>query len=109
MKKFKSTALSFVILAAVPLSAHAQDPEATAAEISDAYKKAFNEQSAEGIAELYADDAVLLPPNEDRVQGKDTVAQRQTRLFEQMGAKDLDLSVDETRLSGVSTDGTKSA
>lgn len=100
MKKFKSTALSFVMLAAVPLSAYAQDPEATANEISEAYKQAFNEQSAEGIAELYADDAVVLPPNEDRVQGKDAVAQRQTRLFEQMGAKDLDLTVDETRQLG---------
>ncbi|WP_024587594.1 SgcJ/EcaC family oxidoreductase [Aliihoeflea sp. 2WW] len=97
MKKFKSTALSFVMLAAVPLSAHAQDPEATANEISEAYKQAFNEQSAEGIAELYADDAVVLPPNADRVQGKDGVAEWQTMQFEQMGAKDLDLTVDETR------------
>ncbi len=56
MKKFKSTTVSFVMLAAMPLSAHAQDLEATATK-SQTLTKAFNEQSAEGIAELYADDA----------------------------------------------------
>lgn len=100
MKKLNSTALSFVMLAAVPLSANAQDLEATANEIADAYKQAFNEQSAEGIAELYADDAVVLAPNADRVQGKAAVAQRHAAQFEQAGAKNLDLTVDETRQVG---------
>lgn len=100
MKKLNSTALSFVMLAGVPLSANAQDLEATANEIADAYKQAFNEQSAEGIAELYADDAVVLAPNADRAQGKAAVAQRHATQFEQAGAKNLDLTVDETRQVG---------
>ncbi len=37
------------------------------------FEKSFNQGDAEGLASLYSEDAKILPPNMDIVEGKNTI------------------------------------
>ena len=68
-------AACFALLLAAP--APPQSPRALLATLM----KADNASDLEGVLALYADDAVLLPPNETEVRGKTAIRARYTRMF----------------------------
>ncbi|EKV26153.1 hypothetical protein C882_2921 [Caenispirillum salinarum AK4] len=48
-------------------------PEETVAQINEKWNRAFNSGDAEGLAALYAPDAVVSPGNGQVVQGRDAI------------------------------------
>jgi len=70
----------FVVLAALPLvfgadPGHAQDAEAAIEKAAIAWETAFNAGDGKAVAELYTEDAALLPPDAERVDGKAAIAE----------------------------------
>ena len=70
----------FVVLAALPLlfsadPGHAQDARAAIEEGAIAWETAFNAGDGKAVAELYTEDAALLPPDAERVDGKAAIAE----------------------------------
>ena len=68
------------LLATLPLllgadPALAQDAEAAIDEAALAWESAFNAGDGKGVAELYTEDAALLPPDAERVDGKAAIAE----------------------------------
>ncbi|MFI5135550.1 MAG: YybH family protein [Chitinophagales bacterium] len=74
MKKLMAVMLICVIGAGCNSNSHAPAvKEASVDELSQMnrdFAKALNEKNAEAAANLYAEDAVLLPPNEETVSGR---------------------------------------
>jgi len=70
----------FVVLAALPLlfsadPGQAQDAKAAIEEGAIAWETAFNAGDGKAVAELYTEDAALLPPGAERVDGKAAIAE----------------------------------
>ena len=70
----------FVVLAALPLlfgadPGYAQGAKAAIEEGAIAWEIAFNAGDGKAVAELYTEDAVLLPPDAERVDGKAAIAE----------------------------------
>lgn len=68
-----------VLLATVSIlgggPALAQDAEEAVKENLEAWEAAFNAGDGKGLAELYTEDAVLLPPGGERVEGRGKIAE----------------------------------
>jgi uncharacterized protein (TIGR02246 family) len=69
-----------VVLAALPMllgadPGHAQDAEAAIEEAASAWEGAFNAGDGKAVAELYTEDAALLPPDAERVDGRAAIAE----------------------------------
>jgi uncharacterized protein (TIGR02246 family) len=69
-----------VVIAALPLlfgadPGHAQDVEAAIEKAAIAWESAFNAGDGKRVAELYTEDAALLPPDAERVDGKAAIAE----------------------------------
>ncbi len=62
-----------LLLAATP--GHAEDAAAAIEEAAMAWEAAFNGGDGKGVAALYTDDAVLLPPGAERVDGQAAIAE----------------------------------
>ncbi|NIR48358.1 SgcJ/EcaC family oxidoreductase [candidate division KSB1 bacterium] len=71
-----------------------------AIEAEDAkFVEAFNQGDAAGVAALYTDDATLLPPNSEMIQGKQGVQEFWNEGF-QMGLKEVSLTTVDVGGSG---------
>lgn len=55
---------------------------------------AYNSQDAAGVAALYTEDAIVLPPNHEMVQGREAIEELMNSDF-QMGAQDIVLTTIE--------------
>lgn len=55
-------------------TASAGEAEKQLREASKAWEAAFNAKDGRGVAATYTDDAILLPPNSDFLQGRDSIA-----------------------------------
>jgi uncharacterized protein (TIGR02246 family) len=62
-------ALLTTILVALSAPGYAQD-NATVQKLADQFAEAFNKNAATGIGELYAEDAILIPPQADMRMGR---------------------------------------
>ncbi len=60
-------------------------------EASSKWTEAFNQGDASGVVALYADDAVILPPNNTMIQGKEGIEKFWNGMM-QMGVKDVSLT-----------------
>jgi uncharacterized protein (TIGR02246 family) len=65
----RGRALLVAILFALAFPAAAQDT-ATVQKLADQFAEAFNKNAAAGIGEMYAEDAVLIPPQADMRMGR---------------------------------------
>jgi uncharacterized protein (TIGR02246 family) len=73
-------ALVAALSLASALSAHAQDePDADA--VRSSYMDAFNGNDAKALAALFAEDAVLMPPDSDRLVGREAAEAHYTEFF----------------------------
>ena len=77
MLKLPPRVAVFVLLAA---TAHAQSA-ATPKELLASLLTADNSNDLKTVVDLYAPDAILLPPGEAAVRGKDAIRQRYERMF----------------------------
>lgn len=50
----------------------------------EAYDRALNEGDAQAIADLFAENALMLPPNEAVIAGKEAICLRHKNLFDQV-------------------------
>lgn len=86
------THLTPLLLAAVlvlPATASGQDAEAALEEIPKAWQAAYNAGDAAALAALYAEDAMLLPPGSEPVEGREAIqAFWQATMDETPGATD---------------------
>ena len=57
------------------------DAQTTPTDVLNGLMRADNAGDLEGVLALYADDAVLLPPNEPLVSGRAAIRARYTRVF----------------------------
>jgi len=104
-----------LLLAAAP--GHAQDAKAAIEEAAIAWESAFNAGDGKGVAELYTEDAALLPPGAERVDGKAAIAEfwqgaidaglagADLETVEVVEAGDLAYEVGAVRLSAPTEDG----
>ncbi len=69
------TALSLLLLAAVPLPAATPTPPDAdeALGILTLYQSAYNRQDSSALAALYAEDAILLPPDCPMIRGRQAI------------------------------------
>lgn len=71
MKNVPALGLCLALIAIAGCAPRSEDiPEETVA----AWEKAFNNADAAGVAAIYAEDAILMPPNAPAVQGRAAIA-----------------------------------
>lgn len=81
-----AAALAVLWAGSMAIADTADDIEA----LSTTFETAFNSGDAAGVAAHYTEDAVILPPDSPRIDGRDGV-QKVWQAFIDAGAKDLDL------------------
>ena len=86
-------ALYALLASAVPAYAQ-EDAAAGIAQTSAAFEEAFNVGNAEGVAALYTEDAVLLPPGAPRAEGREGAREVWQGAVD-AGVTDLDLMTDQ--------------
>lgn len=64
--------------------------------VRDSYQAAFNAKDIDALVALYTDDAYVLPPNQEMVQGTDAIRQFLENQFETLKAQDLVLTAVST-------------
>lgn len=92
MKRLLVLLATVSILGSAP--ALAQSAEEAVKESLEAWEAAFNAGDGKGLAELYTEDAVLLPPGGERVDGKTNVAEFWQGVLD-AGFTDADLEAQE--------------
>lgn len=92
--------LSFLAVAGsaslIAISASASDLDEVGSALIETYKSSFNSGDAASLADLYAEDAVILAPNAGRVEGRDAIAALMAIQIDQMGARDIEIEGQET-------------
>jgi uncharacterized protein (TIGR02246 family) len=119
MKTYRALAIAGVALLSAsaaaaqspqqPGSSHSQgrqqssdaQPRAAIKAVLKSYEQALNASDVEGVAKLYTDDAVLLPPNAPSAVGIQAVRAAYTGIFQ---AIDLDLTFEIAEVTIVSPD-----
>jgi uncharacterized protein (TIGR02246 family) len=87
------------IVLAFPSMVIAQDrPDLDA--LRDQFASAFNAGDASALGQLYSDDVVLMPPDADRVEGRDGAEGHFALLFSQAFPSDLEIESQEMRQLG---------
>jgi uncharacterized protein (TIGR02246 family) len=85
-----ASAYSIVVMLAFAPAAIAQD-QPDIEENRQAYAAAFNAANAEELAQIFSDDAVLLPPDSERVEGRSAIEEYFRGMFEDMQASDIEI------------------
>lgn len=67
---------------------------------SDRFEAAFNAGDAAGLAALYTSDAIVMPPNMERITGRDRIRALWQNFFD-AGVTSIDLHTDELRFAGI--------
>ena len=89
-----------VVLLAVPCSIRAQaKTEPVLDKLATEFAAAYSAHDAAKIAAFYANDAVLMPPNEPMIKGRDSIEAYYTEQFARGGVR-LRLSPLESRVTG---------
>ena len=71
MRRSPITLALMALFAAAPLSAQAPEP---LADLLDEWSAAFNAGDGAGVAALYTEDAIRIPPDEDFIRGREEIA-----------------------------------
>lgn len=79
--------------------AWAASPAEAIANANRQFVAAFNSGNAAGVASLYATDAMLLPPGEARVEGRDAIGKYWKGAID-AGLRDFELKAEEVQGSG---------
>lgn len=76
-----------------------EDVSKTIEKINMEFGEGFRKGDAAAVAALYSEDAVLLPPNREKVRGRQKIREFWNALM-QMGVRDAVLTTEELSLSG---------
>ena len=91
----KGSMVSFDTAAAVA----SQAPQPTFSATGSAWMEAFNSHDAEALAALYTEDAVVLPPNEPAIFGRDAIRATHQEMFAEGDFK-IEIEALETVIDG---------
>ena len=100
MKHLRSVFACALVGSLLAMPAWASDLDELGNQLVETYQSAFNSGDAAEVANLYADDAVVLAPNAGRIEGKEAITGLLTVQIQQMGARDLEIEGRETREFG---------
>lgn len=89
-----AAAISLLATAAVGQTAGSEDARAAIEERGTAFEQAFNSGDSAALADLYTEDAAILPPDAGQAEGRDAIAGFWGGAMEQ-GLKNLDLTTTE--------------
>jgi uncharacterized protein (TIGR02246 family) len=89
----------FIALASNGLHAQAAKTDPALNKLADAFEMACKAKDAAKVGALYAEDAVLMPPNEPMVKGRTAIQGYWAKQFQQ-GITGIDLTPIESRVSG---------
>lgn len=89
----------FVAASGSGVHGQAGKPDSNLTKIAEAFVKAFNAKDSKTVADFYAEDAVLMPPNVPAVKGRAAIQTYFEGLFKQ-GITDLRLSPIEATVVG---------
>ena len=88
----------FCLAAVVP--GHAQD-KASFQKLADQWSEAFNKGDITRVAQMYVDDAVLLPPEAEMLRGKDAILAYWKKEAERVG--DIKVTITDVKPLGAET------
>ena len=89
-----AAALSLLATAAAGQTAGMDDARTAIEERTTAFEQAYNSGDSAALAELYTEDAAILPPDAARAEGRDAIGRFWGGAMEQ-GLKNLDLTATE--------------
>ena len=70
------------------------------ARVNKKFEEMVSIGSAEGVAELYSEDAIVLPPDAKIVRGREAITKLFGGLFESMGLKSVQLETRDLQIAG---------
>lgn len=88
-----AAAAALASLIAIPGSAAELDEMSEA--LLETYRSTFNSGDPAAVANLYAEDAVVIAPNAGRLVGREAILGLMTVQLEQMGARDIEIDGQE--------------
>jgi uncharacterized protein (TIGR02246 family) len=93
---------SACVRATQPAETQAQAEQDAAAidQIRADYVAAFKAADASGIADLYTEDATVMPGNQPTVSGRSGIVKYNEEFFSQFTPDNIELTVEETRVMG---------
>ncbi len=91
-----------VLCAVLALVSHAvaQSPAPQLLEISKQYQAAVKARDAKRVAALYAEDAVLMPPDTPAIKGRNAIGQDYARNFKESPSSELTITPISSEASG---------
>jgi uncharacterized protein (TIGR02246 family) len=99
MRMVAHSAFAAALALSVSMPAHAQD-DPNIEDLRSRYEAAFNGGDASQLAGLFAEDAVIMPPNVDAVEGRSAIEQHYGTVFGQAAPSGLSIDTRETRQLG---------
>lgn len=94
------TPLLYLALLAAPATLSGQDAEAAIAEIQEKWIAGYNAGDAAAVAALYTEDAMLLPPNSEPVEGRDAIRAYWQSFMDQAPGSTVNLTTEEVHAPG---------
>ena len=88
---FIASAAAAALAASAAMAQSADDARAAIEERNAAFEAAFNSGDSDAVAELYTEDAMILPPDAAQAQGRDAIGGFWGGAIE-AGVTDLDLT-----------------
>jgi uncharacterized protein (TIGR02246 family) len=95
-----TAAVLFAMAVSLSSASHAQDAQASIESLRGEYQSAFNAGNASEVARVHAEDAVVMPPNSDGLEGRAAVESYLQSQFEQAKLSNLQIESAELRKVG---------
>lgn len=95
-----TAAVLFAMAVSLSSASHAQDAQASIESLRGHYQSAFNAGNASEVARVHAEDALVMPPNSDRLEGRAAVETYVQSQFEQAKLSNLQIDSAELRKVG---------
>jgi uncharacterized protein (TIGR02246 family) len=95
MNKMRSVLAAAACASLVALPGLASELDELSQMLIGNYQTIFNSGDAAAVANLYAEDAVVLAPNAGRLEGREAIQGLLTVQLEQMGARDIEVEGQE--------------
>jgi uncharacterized protein (TIGR02246 family) len=99
MRMVAHSAFAVALALSLSMPAHAQD-DPNVEDMRSRYEAAFNAGDASQLAGLFAEDAVIMPPNMDAVEGRSAIEQHYGEVFGQGASSGLSIGGREVRHLG---------
>ena len=95
----KRTYVVLAVMLCVAGTAFAGDVDKSIRAMAETFEAGVKAGNVDQVISIYADDAVLMPPNMPAMQGRDAVKQFWTGMFA-LGKAEIDIMIDDISVSG---------